>query len=229
MPIIDLGDPGTILQPQHVDDKNVFLVIFDLLLKEYIKSLYHDSTFVLIDSAYFTNFRLPNNWPVLASNFFQASDIENFKDLIKLLRRNNVPVDIICYSKDVLSSTYSQYSIENYHNAFLTELSRLGCHIYESDTDHSKLVVTSQAVLSSSANLTGRGMDPEKQSNDGLLTLFGKIECVGCNHSINDHSADKKCKIENCSCKDKVQDKPNYWEKRENAENERKNSKPWGS
>ena len=50
----------------------------------------------------------------------------------------------------------------------------------------------------------GSSVHPEKQSNDGLLTLFGKIECVGCNHSINDHSADKKCKIENCSCKDKT-------------------------
>ena len=77
----DLGDIKTILQPQNVDDKNVFLVVFDLLLKEYLKSFYNDDVFVMMQSAYFTNFRLPNNWPVLASNLFQASDIT---DMIRI-------------------------------------------------------------------------------------------------------------------------------------------------
>ena len=49
----DLGDIKTILQPQNVDDKNVFLVVFDLLLKEYLKYIKKD------EWIFFTNYNSP--------------------------------------------------------------------------------------------------------------------------------------------------------------------------
>ena len=151
----------------HVDEKNWFIVMFDLILQECLKAIDGKETFLYLISPYLYNFRLPTSWPSFTSNaIYPVSDVENFKDLIKMARRHGIPVTIQCYPRDTLL-THQKSWIVNYHEEFLEELYHAGCKITLNPDDHGKLIACSQGALNSSANVSGSGADPEKQGNIG--------------------------------------------------------------
>lgn len=156
----------SIQQSTHVDEKNWFIVMFDLILQECLKSIDGKETFLYLISPYLYNFRLPISWPSFTSNLFPVSDVENFKDLIKMARRNKIDVTIQCYPKETLT-THQNSDLVRYHEEFLEELYHAGCKITVNPDDHGKLIACSQGALNSSANVTSRGADPEKQGNLG--------------------------------------------------------------
>ena len=157
----------SIQQSTHVDEKNWFIVMFDLILQECLKAIDGKETFLYLISPYLYNFRLPTSWPSFTSNaIYPVSDVENFKDLIKMARRHGIPVTIQCYPRDTLL-THQKSWIVNYHEEFLEELYHAGCKITLNPDDHGKLIACSQGALNSSANLSGTAANPEKQGNLG--------------------------------------------------------------
>lgn len=151
----------------HVDENNYLIVQYDLIIQEYIKSNRTKNVFVDIVTPYFSNFQIPLKWPSFSSNFFTISDIDNFQDLIKLIRSNEVPIRILTLSKeeDELKNM-GKYYIQK-KNAFLKKLYDMGCEIFFTSLNHGKITLTSQGVLFGSANYTVTGLDPGKQWNIG--------------------------------------------------------------
>ena len=83
-----------------------------------------------------------------------------------MVTRHGVPVTVQRYPKDTLL-THQKTWLVNYHEEFLEELYHVGCKITLNPDNHSKLIACSQGALNSSANVTSRGADPEKQGNLG--------------------------------------------------------------
>lgn len=151
----------------HVDEDNYVIVQFDVILIEYLKSWRSSEVFVWLISPYFLNYRLPNTWPSFTSNLFNVSDIETLEDLIRLVRKNEVPVQILTHSSEQLEKQgLSKWYIQNAED-FMMKLVEIGCSVFYSSTNHGKLTATSQGVLFGSANITQKGIDPVRQDNIG--------------------------------------------------------------
>jgi len=151
----------------HVDEKNYLIVQYDMLIHEYTKSVRSKDSFVDIITQNFSNFKIPTRWPSFSSNFLNISDIDNFRDLIRLLRQNFVRIRIMTLSaeqetKKKLTDIY----IEN-KKSFLEFLHDIGCEVYFTPLNHGKMTVTSQAVLFGSANYTITGLRGDLQWNVG--------------------------------------------------------------
>ena len=158
----------TYQQSTPIDESNWFVVLFDLVLQECLKSIDGKTgTFLWLLSPYLTNFRLPPSWPSFASNAtYPVSDVENFKDLMRLVVRHGVPVKIQCYPRATLETHQKERVVDN-HEEFIDELYHIGCTITLNPDNHSKLIACSQGALNSSANVTGQGANPAKQGNSG--------------------------------------------------------------
>ena len=153
----------------NVDERNWFIIMFDLILQECLKAIDGKETFLYLISPYLYNFRLPTSWPSFTSNLFVVSDIENLKDLIKMARSHGVPVTMQCYPKKTLEKSLGTNEAwhRKYHDELLEELHHIGCKITLNPDNHGKLIACSQGALNSSANVSGSGADPEKQGNIG--------------------------------------------------------------
>ena len=160
----------------HVDEKNFKIVLFDLLLHEYLHSC--DDTqrpFVYIVSPYLSNYSIPTRWPAFLSNVVSVSDIDYFQDLLKLLISNDVQVNIMTLSPGFLDArtSFSPFYTRR-QTDFVRDLSDLGCVIYFNDKIHAKIVLTSQGVLEGSANITTTGTETNLQYNTG--NYFPKMQ-----------------------------------------------------
>ena len=153
----------------NVDERNWFIIMFDLILQECLKAIDGKETFLYLMAPYFYNYRLPTSWPSFTSNLFVVSDIENLKDLIKMARRHGIPVTMQCYPKWKLEKSLGANEAwhRKYHDELLEELHHIGCKITLNPDDHGKLIACSQGALNSSANLSGTAANPAKQGNLG--------------------------------------------------------------
>jgi len=151
----------------HVDEENWAIVQFDMIIKEYLRSLRSGETFVWLIAPFFLNYRIPNAWPSFLSNMLNVSDIDTLEDLVRMVRKNEIVVKVLTHSptqlkKQGFDEWYVTMAID-----FISRLQELGCKIFFSPTNHGKLTATSHGVLFGSANITQKGIDPKRQDNIG--------------------------------------------------------------
>ena len=153
----------------HIDEKNFKIVMFDLMLHEYLRSCEDkDLAFVDLVSPYLSNYPIPTRWPIFLSNTISISDIDFLQDFLKLIVSNNIKVRIVTLSPQFLrAGTSLQSSFVQRQIGFTRDLFDLGCTVYFNDRLHAKMTVTSQGVLEGSANITTTGMDTDLQHNTG--------------------------------------------------------------
>lgn len=151
----------------HVDEENVDIVQFDLLLQEYIKSGHNSEVFAIIQSPYLLNYRISSTWPSFTSNLFNVSDIDTLEDLLRIMRKNAISIKVLTLSpKHQLDTSLNNWAVIRQKN-FVTNLYELGCQIFFSSKVHQKMTITSQGCLVSSANVTPTAMRSGNQWNAG--------------------------------------------------------------
>lgn len=151
----------------HVDEENVDIVQFDLLLQEYIKSGHSNEVFAIIQSPYLLNYRISSTWPSFTSNLFSVADIDTLEDLLRMMRKNSISIKVLTLSpRHQLDSSLNKWAAIR-QKIFVSKLYELGCQIFFSDKVHQKMTTTSQGCLVSSANVTPTAMRSGNQWNAG--------------------------------------------------------------
>jgi len=155
----------------HVDEKNWALVQFDILTREIITSSFTEDTEVILISPWFKDYEMPTIWPSFASNFIDITETQRLGDIIKLLRKNDVTVKLVCEPIEDLG-----WDPENKRESreFIEQMNDVGVEIYYNDVNHGKQTSTTNHVLFGSANVTRKGTqktseNAKQQTNVGHL------------------------------------------------------------
>lgn len=150
----------------HVDEENWAIYQFDLLVRELIKSSFSNDTHVILVSPWFTDYEMPISWPTFVSNFINITEIQRLSDIIKLLLKNGVKVELVCLPTSHLG--WDEASIREVKEFYL-QVEEAGAIINYNTTNHGKITQTSDNVLFSSANITrkGSGLTMTIQNNLG--------------------------------------------------------------
>ena len=150
----------------HVDEENWAIFQFDILVRELIKSSFDNNTGVILVSPWFKDYEMPTSWPSFASNFINITEVQRLSDIIKLLLKNSVKVELVCIPLDHLGWNESDMREVK---EFYSQLEEAGAIINYNTTNHGKITQTSDNVLFSSANITrkGSGLTMTIQNNLG--------------------------------------------------------------
>ena len=138
----------------HVDEKNWLLVQFDILTREIITSSFTEDTEVILISPWFKDYEMPTTWPSFASNFIDITETQRFGDIIKLLRKNDVTVKLVCEPIENLGWDEPD---QRESREFIEQMNDVGVEIYYNYVNHGKQTSTTNHVLFGSANTTRKG------------------------------------------------------------------------
>lgn len=141
----------------HVTQENVTTIDVDLLIHEYLRHDEGKKTFVYIVSPFISDHPIAQSWSAFASNLVNVSDVDTYVDLVLLLSKVGVPVQVISRSpRDLLKMKLSREFIQS-QGKILRKFLNSKCDVRTNSSLHAKATVTSRGVLSGSFNLTRSG------------------------------------------------------------------------
>ena len=153
-----------------IDTAKTRIVQFDILISELIKSAYSRECNVVIVSPWVQDFSMPATWPSFTSNFIDIQDMQRISDILKRLRQNDVKITLVTRSDSMLKKDGWSNPQRKDALDFHERLKKVGVKICYNEKVHDKVTLTSEQVLVSSANLTNKGTDKERQDNSGILS-----------------------------------------------------------